>query len=274
MSSSVFSAISRRLEGKVALITGGASGIGECSARLFANHGAKVIIADVQDKLGQSVCEAIGPNSTYVHCDVTDEAQIKNAVDKAVTDYGKLDIMFNNAGIGGENKTRIVDNTKANFEGVLAINVTGVFLGTKHAARVMIPARSGNILSTASISSIVGAAASHAYACSKHAVLGLTRNAAVELGQFGIRVNCLSPYACATPLATEFIGIDDKTLENAMSAAANLKGAVFKKEDIADAALYLVSDEAKYISGHNMIIDGGFTAANPSFDMFKYPDDS
>jgi NAD(P)-dependent dehydrogenase (short-subunit alcohol dehydrogenase family) len=275
MASSIVSAITRRLEGKVALITGGASGIGESSARLFAKHGAKVIIADVQDELGQSVCESIGPsNCTYIRCDVTDEAQIINAVDKAVSDHGKLDIMFNNAGIGGENKIRIVDNSKSNFERVLSINITGVFLGMKHAARVMIPARSGNIISTASISSAVGAAASHAYASSKHAVLGLTRNGAVEFGQFGIRVNCLSPYACATPLATEFIGIDDETLEREMHVTANLKGVTFKKEDVANAALFLASDEAKYVSGLNLVIDGGFSVANPSFGMFNYSNES
>lgn len=127
-----------RLEGKVALITGGASGIGECTARVFANQGAKVVIADIQDELGQSVSKSIGPNSTYVHCDVTDESQVKAAVDKAAATYGKLDIMFNNAGIADENKARIIDNDKVDFERVLSVNVTGVFLGIKHAAQVII----------------------------------------------------------------------------------------------------------------------------------------
>ena len=172
-----------RLQGKVALITGGASGIGECTAKVFSHHGAKVVIADIQDELGHSVVELLGSsNSTYVRCNVTEEAQIKNAVDKAVSTYGKLDIMFNNAGIGGDSKARIIDNEMADFERVLKTNVTGVFLGIKHAARVMIPARSGTINSTASVSSLLGAAASHAFCCSKHAVLGLTRNAAAELG--------------------------------------------------------------------------------------------
>lgn len=273
MASSFISAVARRLEGKVALITGGASGIGECTAKVFAHHGAKVVLADIQDELGHSVAEALGPsNSTYVHCDVTDETHIKNAVDKAVATYGKLDIMFNNAGIADENKPRIIDNEKADFERVLSINVTGVFLGIKHAARVMIPARRGSIISTASVSSRVGAAASHAYCCSKHAVLGLTRNAAVELGQFGIRVNCLSPYALSTPLAKKFVGLDDEGLENLMNSLGNLKGVTLKAEDVANAALYLASDEGRYISGHNLFIDGGFTIYNPSFQMFQYPD--
>ena len=158
-------------------------GIGEHTAKVFVHHGAKVVIADIQDELGHSVSEALGPsNSLYVHCDVTDEAQIKNAVDKAVATYGKLDIMFNNAGIADENKTRIIDNDKADFERVLSVNVTGVFLGIKHALQAMIPAHSGSIISTSCISSYVGGAASHALTCSKHAVLGLTKNAAVELG--------------------------------------------------------------------------------------------
>ncbi|KAJ4705334.1 secoisolariciresinol dehydrogenase-like [Melia azedarach] len=272
-STSVLSEIARRLEGKVALITGGASGIGACTAKVFTQQGAKVVIADIQEELGHSVVETLGKsNSSYVHCDVTDESHIKNAIDQTVAAHGKLDIMFNNAGIGGENKQRIIDNEKADFERVLKVNVTGVFLGIKHAARVMIPARSGSIISTASVSSVVGAAASHAYCCSKHAVLGLTRNAAVELGQFGIRVNCLSPFALATPLATKFVGLNDEDLENAMNTVANLKGVTLKAEDVANAAVYLASDEATYVSGHNLLIDGGFTIVNPSLGMFKYTD--
>ncbi|KAJ9559132.1 hypothetical protein OSB04_013746 [Centaurea solstitialis] len=264
----------RRLEGKVALITGGASGIGECTAKVFAEHGAKIVIADIQDQLGQAVCEAIGSaNSIYVRCDVTNEEDIKNAVDTAVATYGKLDIMFNNAGIADPNKPRIIDNEKTDFERVLSINVTGVFLGMKHAARVMVPARAGSIISTASISSNVGGAASHAYCCAKHAVAGLTKNLAVELGQFGIRVNCLSPYAMVTPLATSFIGVEGEVLENAMNSLGNLKGPTLRTDDVAKAALFLVSDDAKYISGHNLFIDGGFSIVNPSLGMFKYPED-
>lgn len=233
------------------------------------------MIADIQDELGHSVANNLGlSNSTYVHCDVTDETQVKNAVDKAVAKYGKLDIMFNNAGIVDENKPRIIDNEKADFERVLSINVTGVFLGIKHAARVMIPARSGSIISTASMTSTLGAAASHAYCCSKHAVLGLTRNAANELGQFGIRVNCLSPYALATPLTRKFFQLDDEGLENLMHSIGNLKGVKLKAEDVANAALYLASDEARYVSGHNLFIDGGVSVYNPSFGMFQYPADS
>ncbi|KAK1426204.1 hypothetical protein QVD17_14873 [Tagetes erecta] len=262
-----------RLEGKVALITGSASGIGECTAKLFAKHGAKVVIADIQDELGQAVCEAIGSNSIYVHCNVTNEDDVTNAIDIAVATYGKLDIMFCNAGIIDPKKLSIIDNQKSDFERVLSVNITGVFLGMKHAARVMIPARAGSIISTASIASYIGGGASHAYCSAKHAIAGLTKNLAVELGQFGIRVNCLSPYAMATPLTANFAGLEHEAIENAMNRLGSLKGVTLRADDVAKATLFLVSDEAKYISGQNLFIDGGFSIVNPSFNMFKYPED-
>ncbi|KAL2503063.1 Xanthoxin dehydrogenase [Forsythia ovata] len=267
-------AFARRLEGKVALITGGASGVGEVTAKLFSHHGAKVAIADVQDELGHSVVEAIGPsNSTYIHCDVTNEDGVKNAVDNTVSTYGKLDIMFNNAGISDPYKPRVIDNEKADFERVLSVNVTGVFLFMKHAARIMVPARSGCIISTASLSSTMGGGSSHAYCGAKHAVLGLTRNLAVELGQFGIRVNCLSPFGLPTPLAKKFSGIEnDVDFANAIEHAGILKGTKLRIEDVANAALFLASDEAQYVSGQNLFIDGGFSVCNSAIKMFQYPD--
>jgi NAD(P)-dependent dehydrogenase (short-subunit alcohol dehydrogenase family) len=146
-----------RLEGKVALITGGASGIGEATAKLFSKHGAKVVIADIQDELGHSVCKDLSPHSTsFVHCDVTKEIDVENAVNLAVSKFGKLDIMFNNAGVAGVSKINILDTTKPEFEQVIGVNLIGVFLGTKHAARAMIPARQGSIISTASVCSVIG----------------------------------------------------------------------------------------------------------------------
>ncbi|KAK1411889.1 hypothetical protein QVD17_32726 [Tagetes erecta] len=197
-----------RLAGRVALITGAAGGLGECTAKLFAAHGAKVVIADINGELGQVVSKVIGSaNSRYVHCDVSKEEDVKNAIDTTVATYGKLDIIFNNVGIVDTIKASITDNNKSDFDRVLSVNVTGVFLGMKHAARVMVPRRSGSIISTSSIASEVGGAASHAYTCSKHAIVGLTKNLAVELGQFGIRVNCLSPYGMFTPMVASS-GID------------------------------------------------------------------
>lgn len=266
-------ATTKRLEGKVALITGAASGVGECTAKLFAENGAKIVIADIQDQLGQGVCETIGSsNSIYVHCDVTKEEDVKNAVDIAYATYGKLDIMFNNAGIMDPYKARVIDNEKTDFERVLSVNVTGVFLGMKHAARVMVPARGGAIISMASTCSIIGGVATHAYTCAKHAVVGLTKNLAVELGQFGIRVNCLSPFAMATPMATNFLGLYGEDFGNKVSLTANLKGVTLTPDDVAKAALFLASDDTKYISGQNLCIDGGYGIVNPSFKLFQYPD--
>ncbi|XP_077217511.1 secoisolariciresinol dehydrogenase-like [Tasmannia lanceolata] len=266
-STSVLSSVPRRLEGKVALITGGASGIGEFTAKLFHRHGAKVVIADVQDDLGQLLSKDLGFPDSFIHCDVSDEENVRSAVDSVNTKYGKLDIMFNNAGIVDPPKQSIINNEKPDFERVLNVNVTGVFLGIKHAARVMIPARRGSIISTSSAAGILGGIGSHAYSCSKHAVVGLTKNTAVELGRFGIRVNCVSPYGLVTPLAERFFERKGKELEKAMEVTANLKGVYLKAEDIANAALYLGSDESKYVSGHNLVVDGGYTIVNPMFAM-------
>ncbi|KAK6231899.1 Short-chain dehydrogenase/reductase SDR - like 10 [Theobroma cacao] len=146
------SSVTKRLEGKVALITGGASGLGESTARLFVQHGAKVLIADIQDDLGHSLCQELGTETiSYVHCDVTCESDVQNAVELAVSKYGKLDIMLNNAGIMGHHEVRVTDADTGNFKTVFDINVLGGFLGAKHAARVMVPAKKGCILFTASL---------------------------------------------------------------------------------------------------------------------------
>ncbi|KAL2536399.1 Alcohol dehydrogenase 3 [Forsythia ovata] len=142
----------------------------------------------------------------------------------------------------------------------------GPFLGAKHAARVMIPNRGGTIITTASTCSTIGGVASHAYTSSKHGVVGLTKNIAVELGKYGIRVNCVSPHLVATSLAKDFFKLDDGGCHGVYS---NLKGVVLKPEDAAEAALFLASDESKYVSGHNLLVDGGFTIVNPMFCMFE-----
>ncbi|XP_058734922.1 borneol dehydrogenase, mitochondrial-like [Vicia villosa] len=260
------SAVLRRLEGKVALITGGAGGIGEATARLFANHGAKVVIADIEDDKGNSLCQELHKSSaSYVHCDVTKEKDIETAVNTTVSKYGKLDIMLNNAGIAGVNNTNILDFKLSEFQQVININLVGVFLGTKHASRVMIPARRGCIINTASICGSIGGVANHAYTSSKHAVVGLTRNTAVELGPFGVRVNCVSPYIVLTPMATKYLKVDD---DGILGVYSNLKGTNLLPNDVAEANLYLGSDESKYVSGHNLIVDGGFTVVNNGFCSF------
>ncbi|XP_040993536.1 secoisolariciresinol dehydrogenase-like [Juglans microcarpa x Juglans regia] len=265
--SSLLAPIAKRLAGKVALITGGASGIGESTARLFAEHGAKVIIADIQDELGFSVCQdkSINGDISYVHCDVTSESDVENAVNTAVSKHGKLDIMFNNAGHIGQIHENIVALEQEDYKRVFDVNVLGSFLGAKHAAKVMIPAKRGSILFTASSVTQSHGIASHTYTASKHAVAGLTKNLCVELGQYGIRVNCISPHSVATPMLLKSIGIDKKKAEEIISSAANLKGAVLEGGDLAEAALFLASEESKYVSGLNLVVDGGYSTTNIAF---------
>ncbi|PIA38094.1 hypothetical protein AQUCO_02800025v1 [Aquilegia coerulea] len=260
-------ALAKRLEGKVALITGGASGIGASTAKLFAKYGAKVVIADNQDDLGGSVCKEV-EDIKYIHCDVSQENDIKYAVDTTMSNYGQLDVMFNNAGLlGGRNASQILTSDIQDFKKVFDVNVYGGFLGAKHAARVMIPARKGSIIFTSSAASVTAGDTPHSYTASKHAVVGLAKNLCAELGQYGIRVNCISPYAIATPMNTNFMGLDQTEAEGIMSEAANLKGLVLKAEDIAEAAVFLGSDESRYISGINLVVDGGYSTTTPALKM-------
>lgn len=258
-----------RLEGKVALITGGARGIGEHTARLFFKHGAKVVIADIRDELGHSLSNHLGSSSSsFVHCDVTKEKEVENAVDATVSKFGKLDIMFNNAGVLEAPKFNILEDDPSTFQRVLNVNLLGAFLGTKHAARAMIPARRGSIITTASICSIIGGIGTHAYTSSKHGVLGLTRNAAVDLGRYGIRVNCVSPNVVPTQMARNLFKLGDG--DEFPSLYSNLKsGDVLREEDVAEAALYLGSDASKCVSGLNLIVDGGFTVVNQGLCSFE-----
>ncbi|KAG8504052.1 hypothetical protein CXB51_002349 [Gossypium anomalum] len=238
MSSPAQCSVAKRLEGKVALITGGASGIGESTARLFLKHGAKVLIADVQDELGQSLCKELGTPDivTYIHCDVTCETDVQNAVDLAVSRYGKLDIMFNNAGIVGGDELRAIASDGDSFKKVLDVNVVGGFLGAKHAARVM------------------------------HAIVGLAKSLSVELGGHGIRVNCISPHAVATPLLLNwFVTSDKRKVEESILGNGVLKGTILEAEDVAQSALFLASDEAKYVSGVNLPVDGAYSINNQTW---------
>ncbi|XP_068636342.1 (+)-borneol dehydrogenase 1-like [Aristolochia californica] len=268
MSSQDISFSTKRLEGKVAIITGGASGIGESAARLFWAHGAKVIIADIQDDQGKAICEQLDDNIMYVHCDVSNEDDVRNVVDLAVEKFGKLDVMYNNAGIMDPGATSILTMEKRDLERVLRVNLVGSFLGTKHAARVMVPQRRGCILFTGSATASIACMTEHAYVASKRGIVGLAQNVAAELGQYGIRVNCVSPYAVSTNIVKGVVPNDDpQLLEKFMSDVGNLKGGVLKVADVARAALFLASDEANYVSGLNLLLDGGFSIANPSVSM-------
>ncbi|PIA62485.1 hypothetical protein AQUCO_00200476v1 [Aquilegia coerulea] len=254
--------MSKKLEGKVAIITGGASGIGEATARLFANEGARmVVIADIQDELGQSVSSSIGADCcSYMHCDVTDENQVKSMVESTVQIYGTLDIMFSNAGIINANQT-ILNLDFAKMDRLFAINVRGMAACVKYAARAMVEGsvKGGSIICTASVGAKKGSPVLQDYVMSKHAVLGLIKSASCELGKYGIRVNSVSPSAVATPLLLEGFGLTNiKTAEDQFASTTNLTEMVLKANHVADGVLYLASDQSSFVSGHDLVVDGGY----------------
>ncbi|XP_049343915.1 zerumbone synthase, partial [Solanum verrucosum] len=262
----------RKLEGKVALITGAASGIGKETAAKFINNGAKVVIADVQNQLGQETASELGPNASFVVCDVTKESDVSNAVDFTVSSHGQLDIMYNNAGIACRTPRTIADLDLDAFDRVMAINVRGVIAGIKHAARVMIPRKTGSILCTASVTGVIGGLAQPTYSTTKSCVIGIMRSVTAELSEHGIRINCVSPFAIPTPFYLDEIKLhypelEPEVLVKMLHRTSELKGAYCEPIDVANAALFLASDDAKYVSGHNLVIDGGFT----SYKSLNFP---
>ncbi|KAK8710298.1 hypothetical protein V6N13_145630 [Hibiscus sabdariffa] len=256
----------KKLEGKVAIITGGASGIGKATACLFAEHGARVVIADIQDELGQEVAASIDSDKcSYFHCDVAGEEQVKAMVEWTVQKHGQLDIMFSNAGIiratkGTSGSTQnVLDLDFVAFDHLFAVNVRGMAACIKHAARAMVERGvRGSIICTASVCASSAGDHDADYFMSKHAVLGLVRSASRQLGQHGIRVNSISPYVVATPLMCNLMGKEAEETEKFFEGLTKLKGVVVKEKHVADAVLFLASGDSEVVSGHDMVVDAGF----------------
>jgi NAD(P)-dependent dehydrogenase (short-subunit alcohol dehydrogenase family) len=249
-----------RLEGRVAIVTGGASGIGRASAELFAREGARVVVSDVQEDLGNEIVERIragGGDAVFVRADVSSEADVRAMVNAAVGRYGRLDVLFNNAGIEGEMGVPTAELSLEIWNRIVAINLTGVFLGCRYAIPEMLRGGGGAIINNASVAGLVGFAGIPAYAASKGGVVQLTRTTALEYAQQNIRVNCLCPGVIDTPMVRRAA-----PNEEAIGGFREFEpvGRLGRPEEVAALALFLASDEASFITGAIIPVDGGFVA--------------
>lgn len=261
-----------QLDGKVAVITGGSSGIGEGTVRLFAEQGSRVVIADIQDERGQQLAEELGPTTTYLHTDVSQEAQVQGAVRLAVEKWGRLDCMFNNAGFGGVSGPIELTDMAA-YDSTMAVLLRGVFVGIKLAAGVMKEQRSGSIVSTASIAGMQAGFGPHAYSAAKAAVIHLTRSVSVELAEFNVRANAVCPGLIGTNIFTTPFGFTgaaaDAAIQKVSDAFADwppMKRSGVPR-DIAEAVAWLASDGSAYVTGQHFAIDGGLTAGRGMTEM-------
>ena len=248
-----------RLDGKVALVTGAAGGMGAAEARLFAREGAKVVLTDIQDELGKKVArelEDAGHTATYMHLDVASEDEWRKVIAATVKLHGKLNVLVNNAGTSGP-LVRLHEYPTQDWDRVMAVNATGVFLGTKHAIPEMRKAGGGSIINVSSIYGLVGSAVEAAYPASKGAVRIFSKAAAIQYAKENIRVNSLHPGFIDTPQSAKLV---HDPVERKKLIERTPLGRIAMPEDIAPGALFLASDESSYITGAELVMDGGITA--------------
>ncbi|MEO8539925.1 MAG: SDR family NAD(P)-dependent oxidoreductase [bacterium] len=251
-----------RLEGKVAVITGGASGMGEATARLFIAEGARVVIADVQREQGEALAASLGADCRFVRTDVSSSEDVRALVLTAVDAFGNLDIMYNNAGIGG-GEGSIVDCSEEQFDRIIAVDLKGVWLGMKHCLPHLIANGGGSIITTASVSAMMGMPGQGAYGSAKGGVVQLTRVCAIENAERGVRANCICPGGTLTPiLYNNPFGqpVDPQRVAAGLVNAQPIPRAGLP-EDIAHAALWLASDDSSFVTGQAICVDGGWTAS-------------
>ena len=244
-------------DGKVALVTGGGSGLGQAAAALLAGRGARVVVADVNEDGGAETvrrCVAEGSEALFVRTDVTREDDVIALVAAAVDRFGRLDAALNNAGTTGPSAPT-ADYTLEQWNGVIALNLTGVFLCLKHEIPQMVSQGGGAIVNTSSGAGLIGFAGLPGYVASKHGVIGLTRAAALEYVKAGVRVNAVCPGSTRTPMLEGFMG-GDPAIEKAMAQSAPI-GRLARPEEIAEAMVWLLSDAASFMVGHALAVDGG-----------------
>ena len=250
------------LDGKVALVTGAASGIGRATALTFAREGAKLVVADMNEDGGQQTVHMMtenGSEAMFVQVDVTSASQIEAMISKTVETYGRLDCSFNNAGTEGTTMVSTIDYKEEDWNRVLSINLTGVWLCMKYEITQMLKQGGGAIVNTASVAGLVGSrGAGSAYAASKHGVVGLTKTAALEYAKQGIRVNCVCPGVIRTPMMERML-TRTPALEQQYLAAEPI-GRLGRPEEIAESVVWLCSDAASFVTGHTMTVDGGMVA--------------
>lgn len=248
-----------RLEGKVALITGGGSGMGKVAAQLFANEGAKVALTDVNDEAGEATASQIGDAALYVHADVSSEADAEAMVAAAVDRFGRLDVLYNNAGVMLPDDGSVHSTDESIWDTTLAVNVKGVAFGCKYGIPAMLESGGGSIINVASFVAWLGAATSQtAYTSSKGAVLAMSREIAVEYARRGVRCNALCPGPIETPLLLALLSDEQKKQRRFVHIPMGRLG---HAEELAKAALFLASDDSSYMTGSSLIVDGGITAA-------------